>query len=147
VLLPSAVGDHTTHSHDRCTGHCATHVPRYVAYLPRPWDQQNGQRLEDGPSSTLPACLWALVAFGLAVEAEAVVAAAALAAWLLMSVKLPELLGSASRTFSRWSSVVAVANTATGLLPLGVPAVQAEDASHLCAYSQTSVEITHIYQI
>jgi hypothetical protein len=40
-----------------------------------------------------------------------------------------------------------VANAAAGLLPLGVPAVQAEHASHLCACSQTSVEITHIYQI
>jgi hypothetical protein len=40
---------------------------------------------------------------------------------------------------------VAVANAVAGLLPLGVPAVQAEHASHLCACSQTSVEITHIY--
>jgi hypothetical protein len=40
-----------------------------------------------------------------------------------------------------------MANAAAGLLPLGVPAVQDEHASHLCAYSQTSVEITHIYQI
>jgi hypothetical protein len=40
-----------------------------------------------------------------------------------------------------------VASAAVGLLPLGVPAVQAEHASHLCAYSQTYVEITHIYQI
>jgi hypothetical protein len=38
-----------------------------------------------------------------------------------------------------------VANAAAGLLPLGVPAVQAEHASHLCACSQTSVEITHTY--
>jgi hypothetical protein len=42
---------------------------------------------------------------------------------------------------------VAVANAAAGLPPLGVPAVLAEHASHLCAYSRTSVEITHIYQI
>jgi hypothetical protein len=40
-----------------------------------------------------------------------------------------------------------MANATAGLLPLGVPAVQTEHASHLCAYSQTSVEITHIYQI
>jgi hypothetical protein len=60
---------------------------------------------------------------------------------------LPGLLGSASRTSARWSSVVAVANAAAGLLPLGVPAVEAEYASHLYACSQTSVEITHIYQI
>jgi hypothetical protein len=87
------------------------------------------------------------MASGLALEAKAVVAAAAPAASLLMSDQLPELLGSASRTSAQWSSVVAVANAAAGLLPLGVPAVQAEHASHLCACSQTSVEITHIYQI
>jgi hypothetical protein len=58
-----------------------------------------------------------------------------------------QLLGSESRTSARWSSGVAVANAAAGLLPLGVPVVQAEHASHLCACSQTSVEITHIYQI
>jgi hypothetical protein len=82
-----------------------------------------------------------------ALEAEAVVAAAAPAVWLLRSDKLPGLLGSASRTSAQWSLVVEVANAAAGLLPLGVPAVQAEHASHLCACSQTSVEITHIYQI
>jgi hypothetical protein len=87
------------------------------------------------------------VASGLALEAEAVVAAAALVAWLLMSDQLPGLLGSASRTSAQWSSVVVVANAVVGLLPLGVPVVQAEHVSHLCAYSQTSVEITHIYQI
>jgi hypothetical protein len=38
------------------------------------------------------------VASGLALEAEAVVAAAAPATWLLMSDQLPGLLGSASRT-------------------------------------------------
>jgi hypothetical protein len=43
--------------------------------------------------------------------------------------------------------MVAVVNAAARLLPLGVPAVQAEHALHLCACSQTSVEITHIYQI
>jgi hypothetical protein len=37
-----------------------------------------------------------------------------------------------------------VANADVGLPPLGVPAALAEHASHLCAYSQTSVEITHI---
>jgi hypothetical protein len=36
-----------------------------------------------------------------------------------------------------------VAIAAVGLLPLGVPTVQAEHASHLYAHSQTSVEITH----
>jgi hypothetical protein len=76
-----------------------------------------------------------------------VVAAAAPAAWLLMSDQLPELLRSASRTSARWSSGVAVANAAAELLPLGVPAAQAEHASHLCACSLTSVEITHIFQI
>jgi hypothetical protein len=95
----------------------------------------------------MPACLWALVASGLAPEAEAVVAAAALAASLLGSVQLLRLLGSASRTFAQWSSGVAVANAAAGLPPPGVPAVLAEHASHLCACSQTSIEITHIYQI
>jgi hypothetical protein len=40
-----------------------------------------------------------------------------------------------------------VANAAAGLPLLGVPAVQAEHASHLCVCSQTYVEITHIYQI
>jgi hypothetical protein len=87
------------------------------------------------------------VASGLALEARAVVAAAAPVAWLLRSDQLPGLLGSASRTSAQWSSVVAVATAAAGLLPLKVPVVQAEDASHLCACSQTSVEITHIYQI
>jgi hypothetical protein len=38
------------------------------------------------------------VASRLALEAEAVVATAALAAWLLISDQLPELLGSVSRT-------------------------------------------------
>jgi hypothetical protein len=37
-----------------------------------------------------------------------------------------------------------VATTAVGVLPLGVPAFQAEHALHLCACSQTSVEITHL---
>jgi hypothetical protein len=76
-----------------------------------------------------------------------VVATAEPAASLLMSDQLPELPGSASRTSAQWSSGVAVANAAAGLLPLGVPAVLAEHASHLCACSQISVEITHIYQI
>jgi hypothetical protein len=87
------------------------------------------------------------VASELALEAEAMVAAAAPAALLLGSVQLPNLLESASRTFAQWSSVVAVANAIVELPPLGVPAVLAEHASHLCACSQTSVEITHIYQI
>jgi hypothetical protein len=40
-----------------------------------------------------------------------------------MSDQLSGLLGSASGTFAQWSSVVAVANAAAGLPPLGVPAV------------------------
>jgi hypothetical protein len=95
----------------------------------------------------MPACLWALVASGLALKAEAVVAAAALAALLLRYVQLPGRLRSASETFAQLSSVVAVANAAAGLPPLGVPVVQAQHASYLCACSQTSVEIIHIYQI
>jgi hypothetical protein len=82
-----------------------------------------------------------------ALEAEVVVAAVEHAASLLMSDQLPELPGSASRTSAQWSSWVAVANAAAELPPLGVPATLAEHASHLCAYSQTSLEITHIYQI
>ena len=84
------------------------------------------------------------MASGLALEAEVVVAAAELAASLLMSDQLPEF---ASRTSAQWSSGVAVANAAAELPPLGVPTVLAEHASHLYACSQTSVEITHIYQI
>jgi hypothetical protein len=76
-----------------------------------------------------------------------VVAAAAPAALLLMSDQLPELPRSASRTSAQWSSRVAVAIAAAELPPLRVHVVQAEHASHLCACSQTSVEITHIYQI
>jgi hypothetical protein len=87
------------------------------------------------------------VASGLALEAEAVVAAAAPVTWLLWSDRLPGLLGSASRTSAQWSSGVAVANATAGLPPLGVPAVLAEHASHLCACSQTFIEITHIIQI
>jgi hypothetical protein len=64
-----------------------------------------------------------------------VVDATAPAAWLLRSDQLPGLLGSTSRTFPQWSLVVVVANAAVGLPPLGVPAVQAEHASHLCACS------------
>jgi hypothetical protein len=82
-----------------------------------------------------------------ALEADARVAAAALAALLLRSDQLPRLLESASRTFVQWSSVVAVANAAAGLPPLGVLVVLAEHASHLCACSHTSIEITHIIQI
>jgi hypothetical protein len=76
-----------------------------------------------------------------------VVAAAAPAASLLMSDQLPGLLRFASRTYAIWSSGVEAATAAVELPPLGVPAVQAEHASHLCACSQTSVETTHIYQI
>jgi hypothetical protein len=89
----------------------------------------------------------AFVASGLALEAEAVVAAVAPATWLLRSNQLPGLLGSASRTFARWSSGVVVANAAAGLPPRGVPAVLADNTSHLCDCSHTSVEITHINQI
>jgi hypothetical protein len=73
-----------------------------------------------------------------------VVAAAAPVASLLRSDQLPELLGSASRTFAQLSSGVAVANATTELPPPGVHAALAEHASHLCACSQTSVETTHI---
>jgi hypothetical protein len=37
-----------------------------------------------------------------------------------------------------------VATAAIGLHPPGVPAVPAEHALHLCAFSQTFVETTHI---
>jgi uncharacterized membrane protein len=84
------------------------------------------------------------VASKLALEAEVVVAAAEPAASLLMSDQLPELPGSASRTSAQWSSGVVVANAAAELPPLGVLAALAEHASHLYAFSQTSVEITHI---
>jgi hypothetical protein len=57
------------------------------------------------------------------------------------------LLEFASGTFAQWSSGVAVANAAAVLPSLGVPTVLAEHASHVYTYSQTSVEITHIYQI
>ena len=87
------------------------------------------------------------MASGLALEAEVEVAATELAASLLMSNQLPELPGSASRTSAQWSSGVAVANAAAELPPLGVPAILVEHTSHLGACSQTSVEITHIYQI
>jgi hypothetical protein len=42
---------------------------------------------------------------------------------------------------------VVVANAVAELPPLVVPVVLVEHASHLYACSQTSVEITHIYQI
>jgi hypothetical protein len=84
------------------------------------------------------------VASGLALEAEAGVAAAAPAALLLRSDQLLGLLEYASGTFAQWSSVVVVATAATELHLPGVPAVLAEHALHLCACSQTYVEITHI---
>jgi hypothetical protein len=65
------------------------------------------------------------VASELAPEAEAVVAVVAPAASLLESVQLLRQLESVSRTFAQWSSGVAVANAAEGLLLLGVPAVLA----------------------
>ena len=84
------------------------------------------------------------MASGLAPKAEVVVAAAAPAALLLKSVQLLGLLGSASRTFAQWSSGVAMANVVAWLPPLGVPAILAEHALHLCACSQTYIESTHI---
>jgi hypothetical protein len=72
------------------------------------------------------------------------VATATLVASLLMSDQLPELPKFASRTSAQWSSGVAVANVATELPLPGVPAALAEHASHLCTYSQTSVETIHI---
>jgi hypothetical protein len=87
------------------------------------------------------------VASGLALEAEAGVVVTAPAASLLKSDQLLGLLESALGTFSRWSSGVAVANAVVELPPLRVPVVLVEHASHLYACSQTSVEITHIYQI
>jgi hypothetical protein len=73
-----------------------------------------------------------------------VVAAAKPAASLQMSDQLPKLLGSASRTSAQWSSGVVVANAVAELPPPGVPAALAKHSSHLCAYSQTSVETTHV---
>jgi hypothetical protein len=67
----------------------------------------------------------------------------AAAAPLLKSDQLLGLLGSASGTSAQWSSGVAVA-TAAELHPPRVPVVLAQHALHLCACSQTSVEITHI---
>jgi hypothetical protein len=64
-----------------------------------------------------------------------VVATAKPAASLLTSDQLPELPGSASRTFAQWSSRVAVANAVAELPPPGVPAALAEHASHLYACS------------
>jgi uncharacterized membrane protein len=93
------------------------------------------------------ACLWALVASGLALEVVVVVAATELAASLLMSDQLPELHGSASRTSAQWSPGVAVANVAAELPPLGMPAALAMHALHLCACSQTSIGITHILDL
>ena len=78
----------------------------------------------------------------LASEVEVGVVAAAPAALLLKSGQLLGLLGSASGTSAQWSSGVAVA-TAAELPPPRVPAVPAEHALHLCAYSQTSVESTY----
>jgi hypothetical protein len=73
------------------------------------------------------------VTFGLAPKVDV--------GWLLLH--LLGLLGSASGTSAQWSSGVAVATTAELHLP-GVPTVLAEHALHLCACSQTNVEITHI---
>jgi hypothetical protein len=84
------------------------------------------------------------VASELALEAEVGVAATAPAASLLRYDQLLGLLESASGTFAQWSWVVAVATAAAELHLRGVPAVLAEHALHLCACSQTSIEITHI---
>jgi hypothetical protein len=86
----------------------------------------------------------ALEASKLALEALVGVAAAAPAALLLRSNQFPELPESTSRTFAQWSSGVAVANAPMELPPLGVPTVPTEQASLLCACSQTSVETIHI---
>jgi hypothetical protein len=84
------------------------------------------------------------MASGLAPEVEVGVDAAAPVASLLESDQLPGLLVSALGTSAQWSSGVAVVTTAAELHLPGVPAVLAEHALHLCACSQTSVEITHI---
>jgi hypothetical protein len=142
VLLPLADGDHTQPSHSYSTEQCATHAPQYAANLRHPWDQQNGQRQGIAPHELCLLCLWAPVASELALEVEVGVAAAAPAALLLRSNQSLGLLGSASGTFAKWSSGVAVA-TAAELPPPGVPAAPAEHALHLCACSQSSVESTH----
>jgi hypothetical protein len=79
----------------------------------------------------------------LALEVEVGVAAAVPAALLLGSDQLLGLLGSASGTSAQWSSGVAVATAAELHLPR-VPTSPAKHALHLGAYSQTSVESTHI---
>jgi hypothetical protein len=71
------------------------------------------------------------VASGLAPKVEVAVAAAAPTASLLRSDQLLGLLGSASGTSAQWSSGVVVA-TAGELHLLGVAAVLAEHALHLC---------------
>jgi hypothetical protein len=87
------------------------------------------------------------VASELALEAEVGVAAAAPAASLLRSDQLPELPEFASWTSAQLSSGVVVATAVVGLHPPGVPVVLAEHGSHLCACSQTSIEITHISEL
>jgi hypothetical protein len=84
------------------------------------------------------------VASRLALGAEVGVVAAAPAALLLKSDQLLGLLVSTSGTSIQWSSWVAMATAAPELHLPGVPAVLAEHALHLCACSQTFVEITHI---
>jgi hypothetical protein len=86
------------------------------------------------------------VASELAPEVEVRVVVAAPAALLLKSDQLLGLLGFALGTSVQWSSRVAMA-IAVGLPPPGVPATPVEHAFHLCAYSQTSVEITHILDL
>jgi hypothetical protein len=83
----------------------------------------------------------AFAASALAVEAEAV---AALAAWLLGSTQLLELLQSAWETSSLLSLGVVVEATAAGVPhPMGLVA-PVRHAFCLNAYCQTSVEGTHI---
>jgi hypothetical protein len=79
----------------------------------------------------------------LAPEVEVEVVAAAPVELLLRSDQLLGLLGSASGTSAQWSLGVAVVTAVAELHLPGVPAVLAKHALHLCAYSQTSIEITH----
>jgi hypothetical protein len=71
------------------------------------------------------------------------VAAAAPAALLLRSDQSLGLPKSASRTSAQLSSGVVVPTVVAELPPPGVPAVPAEHALHLCAFSHTSVKSTH----
>jgi hypothetical protein len=83
------------------------------------------------------------MASGLAPGVEVGVTVVAPAASLLRSDQSLGLLGSASGTSARWSSGVAVATTAKLHLPR-VSVAPVEHALHLGAYSQTSIQSTHI---